>query len=212
MKKVMLLLLAIIILIPCTACGESEVQKKPELSQMKSICELATMDCYYHNVAKFEEEDAAGFLFWKKDKRFWIEYSGIVQLGIDASLVRLEVDGSQVTITIPEAKVIECKVDSSSLNEDSYIVENGSADITAEDEVKAFEAAQAQLEQSAASDTALLADAQQRAQSLLEDYVNNIGNAVGIEYTISWGYLDSNETSSQLPSESGTTNIPSNTN
>lgn len=37
-----------------------------------------------------------------------------------------------------------------------------------------------------------LANAQQRAQSLLEDYVTNVGNLVGKEYTIRWIYLDEN--------------------
>ena len=48
-------------------------------------------------------------------------------------------------------------------------------------------------------DTALLASAEQRAQSLLEDYITNIGNAVGKEYTIQWNYLkdeDENNNSS----------------
>lgn len=193
MKKIMLLFLTAAILLTGTACGQQaqSVDMKPEVSQMKSICELAVMECYYHNVAKYKEEDAEGILWWQKDKHFWIEYSGVVTLGIDASLVSMEVDNNQVTITIPEATVLNCKVDSNSLNEDSYIVDMNSADINAEDEVKAFEEAQLQLEKNASSDRALLADALQRAQSLLEDYVTNIGNAIGKEYVIKWVYLDS---------------------
>ena len=117
-----------------TACGSEEQGLKniePEVSQMKAICELAVMDCYYHNVAKFEEEDAEGFLFWQKDKHFWIEYSGVVTLGIDVSQVEVEVTDTQVTITMPPAEVQSCRVDSSSLTEDSFIVADGSASIDA---------------------------------------------------------------------------------
>ena len=60
------------------------------------------------------------------------------------------------------------------------------------DEVAAFDAAQTKLQETAAGDTVLLANAQQRAQSLLEDYVTNVGNLVGKEYTIRWIYLDEN--------------------
>lgn len=65
-----------------------------------------------------------------------------------------------------------------------------SAPITAKDQTKAFEEAQKNMRDKAASDTALLQNAQQRAQSLLEDYVNNIGDAMGKKYNINWIYLD----------------------
>lgn len=193
MKKLRLTLICVMVLLSLTACGKTGMNSasmEPKTSQMKAICELAVMDCYYHNVAKFTEEDAEGILLWKKDKNFWIEYSGVVTLGIDASLVKVEVSGSEVSITIPSASVLNCTVDSSSLTEDSFIVAKNSAKIQAEDEVYAFEAAQTYLEQTAAADTALLANAQQRAQELLEEYITNIGKAVGQEYTIKWIYLD----------------------
>ncbi len=193
MKRFMILALVAILGVMGTSCGEekSSVQMRPEASQMKSICELAVMDCYYHNVAKFEKEDAEGFLWWQKDKKFWIEYSGIVRLGIDATLVEVRVDDELVTIKIPPAKVLDCEVNSASLNEDSYIVDIDSARISAEDEVRAFEEAQRQLKENASKNSALLAEAQQRTQSLLEDYVTNIGNAVGIDYSIDWIFLES---------------------
>ena len=201
MKKVVAVLLAILLSLSVAACGGKEQElanMEPEVSQMKAICELAVMDCYYHNVAKFEEEDAEGFLFWKKDKKFWIEYSGVVTLGIDVSQVEVEVTETQVTITMPPAEVQSCRVDSSSLTEDSFIVADGSASIDAEDEVAAFDAAQTALEDTASRDSVLLANAQQRAQSLLEDYIKNVGNMVGKEYSIQWIYLDESgeETSS----------------
>ena len=145
------------------------------------------MDCYYHNVAKYFQEDAESFLWMTKDKKFWIEYSGVVQLGIDASKVSFEIDGTDVTITIPKATVLSSKVDSASLNEDSFIVDKDSADVTAEDQTEAFAQAQEQLEDNARNDTALLAEAQQRAKSLLEDYVKNIGSEMGVDYTVQWG-------------------------
>ena len=203
MKKVVAVLLAILLSLSVAACGGKEQElanMEPEVSQMKAICELAVMDCYYHNVAKFEEEDAEGFLFWKKDKKFWIEYSGVVTLGIDVSQVEVEVTETQVTITMPPAEVQSCRVDSSSLTEDSFIVADGSASIDAEDEVAAFDAAQTALEDTASQDSVLLANAQQRAQSLLEDYIKNVGNMVGKEYSIQWIYLDESGEETSSPS------------
>lgn len=153
------------------------------------------MECYYHNVAKFSQEDAQQFLFWSKDKKFWIEYSGVVRLGIDASQLSFKLEGDTVTIGLPPAKVLDCDVDSDSLTKDSFIVDKNSAKIEAEDETQAFSLAQTQLEENAASDTALLAEAQQRTQTLLEDYVNNIGRVTGKGYTVKWEYLDDQQTS-----------------
>lgn len=44
---------------------------------------------------------------------------------------------------------------------------------------------------SAEEDTALLANAQQKTKILLEEYINNIGEAVGKNYSIEWKYLSS---------------------
>lgn len=195
MKKLMCILISAVLTLSLAACSDTEpapVDMEPKTSQMKAICELAVMDCYYHNVAKYELKDAEGFLWWTKDKNFWIEYSGVVTLGVDVSRVTVEVDGTKVTISIPAAEVLSCTVDSSSLTEDSYIVAKDSAAIEAEDEIEAFSVAQADLEATASQDTALLASAQQQAQQLLEDYITNIGKATGKSYTIEWIYLDEN--------------------
>lgn len=208
MKKIIALSLILIVLLSCVGCGKQEDKKnmEPQVSQMKAICELAVMDCYYHNVAKYLEEGVEGSLWWKKDKHFWVEYSGVVKLGIDVSLVNIEVTDTQITITLPEAKVLGCKVDSASLNKDSFIIDKDSVEPGADDEVKAFELAQAKLEEMASNDKTLLASAQQRAQALLEDYIYNIGNAVGKNYSIKWVYLDAN--GEPVNTSSSVVNVP----
>ena len=75
MKKTMIALL-VLLAVTTTACGKG-VELEPQDSQMKAIFELATMDCYYHNVAKYLKEDASGMLWWEKDRHFWVEYSGV---------------------------------------------------------------------------------------------------------------------------------------
>lgn len=195
MKRMISAWILILILGSCTACGQKDnpsanMDFEPQSSRMKAICELATMDCYYHVVAKYFEEDAEGFWLWKRDKRFWVEYSGVVTIGIDAARLEIEVEDTEVTISIPPAVILDIAVDERSLTEASYYIDRDSAAITAQDQTKAFEEAQENMRDKAASDTALLQNAQQRAQSLLEDYVNNIGEAVGKKYRINWIYLE----------------------
>lgn len=62
-KRTVLILCTIVL----TSCGVSEKPKDVlEISQMRVIAELAVMECYYNNVAKYKKEDVSGFLFWKK--------------------------------------------------------------------------------------------------------------------------------------------------
>ena len=90
MRKILSLLL--IIMIVCCACGESNKLNKPTLeqSQVRNIAELATLECYYHNVADYEDEETSGWLFWKKDTKFWIEHEGIVRMGVDAPKIKMK--------------------------------------------------------------------------------------------------------------------------
>lgn len=194
MKKIVSFFFVFTICIMCVGCNKMNKTKtlEPETSRMKTILELATMDCYYHNVAKYNQKDATGALWWKKDRNFWIEYAGVVRIGIDITLVSMDVDGDTVTITIPQAKVLSCTVDEATLTKESFIVAKDSAKVEATHQIEALKEAQSRMEQSASEDTVLLLNAQQRAQSLLEDYVNNIGNLIGKEYKFKWIYLEDN--------------------
>ena len=193
MKKYLSVILIIIMCFSSVSCAKEIKNIAPETSQMKSICELAVMECYYHNVAKYKEENATGMLWWEKDRHFWMEYAGIVTIGVDTSLMNIEVEDENVTITIPPAKVLGCKVDETTLTEDSFIVAKNSAKVEAEHQTEAFKSAKDKLESEAKSNFTLLAAAQQRVQKLLEDYVTNIGNSVGKTYKIKWIYLEGAE-------------------
>lgn len=190
MKRIVAFVIISLMMFTCVACGEETITMVPQVSDMRAICELATMDCYYHNVAKYNEENAESFLWFTKDKHFWIEYAGVVTLGVDVAKIKIEVLHNKVTITIPAAEVLSCKVDEATLTEDSFIVAKNSADVTAEDQTNAFKEAQSQMLEKASKDTVLLVQAQQRVQLLLEDYVQNIGNTIGMEYEIEWIYLE----------------------
>ena len=193
MKKYLSVILIIMICFSSMACAKEVKNIAPDTARMKSICELAVMECYYHNVAKYKEENATGMLWWEKDRHFWMEYAGIVTIGVDTSLMNIEVEDENVTITIPPAKVLGCKVDETTLTEDSFIVAQNSAKVEAEHQTEAFKSAKDKLESEAKSNFTLLAAAQQRVQKLLEDYVTNIGNSVGKTYKIKWIYLEGAE-------------------
>ena len=146
-KKIISILCVGMLLLSLNGCKSMEKEEKSaqiNLQQMQEICQLATLECYYHNVAK--SDTSKRVLWWNTNKKLWIEYTGIVKMGIDVSKVSMEVeDDDTVVITLPNAQILGCKVDEDSLTEDSYYIEKqglGAGDITADIQTNAFQEAQ----------------------------------------------------------------------
>lgn len=185
------------LLLLTTACGKTEepALPLPQEEQVKTICQLAVLECEYHNLAKYQDgQKVERFLWMTKGKRFWVEYSATVVLGIDADQVSMERQGDVVSITLPRARVLNCKVNGDSLSKDSYIVDKDSAPVTAQDEVAAFQDAQDGLQKTVEADNNMMNLAQKRAEELLRNYVNSLAKATGTEYQVEFHYIEEDET------------------
>ena len=185
------------LLLLTTAGGKTEepALPLPQEEQVKTICQLAVLECEYHNLAKYQDgQKVERFLWMTKGKRFWVEYSATVVLGIDADQVSMERQGDVVSITLPRARVLNCKVNGDSLSKDSYIVDKDSAPVTAQDEVAAFQDAQDGLQKTVEADNNMMNLAQKRAEELLRNYVNSLAKATGTEYQVEFHYIEEDET------------------
>ena len=161
----------------------------PDLGQIRSICNLATMECYYHNVAKSVKEKGSGIAHWgEKDRIFWIEYTGIAKVGINMAEVAMEVNGENVTVVLPQATLISCGIEE--IDESSFVYSKDSSwnknPVSAEDQTAAVNQAQEDMKANVENDAALLASARDRAKKLIENYIEKLGEASGVEYTITW--------------------------
>ena len=176
------------------ASAEAVNINPPDISQIRSICELATLECYYHNVAKSVKEKGSGLLHIGEVERvFWIEYSGVAKLGIDMSKVAMEMDGDQVRITIPKATLLG--LSDYSFTEDSYISSDDGLNknpITAENQTEAVAAANEDMRKLLESDHTMLMRAQDRAKKLIENYINQLSELSGRDYKIEWIYENDN--------------------
>ena len=190
MKRKKIVCLLVISMLCIGGCGDKNQKKEEEadFSAISSVCELATLKCYYHNVAKSETE-ASGLFKWlgKGYKKIWTEYSGIVELGIDVSKVSVEkptADGV-VKVTIPDAEILSVYLDEDSMGEP--LTDTGfMTEITKEEETEALAEAQNHMEETAKENGNLLNQAKERAKSLIEGYVKNVGEQIGKEYTVEW--------------------------
>lgn len=195
MKKTTLILLCVLLscgTFGCAPKNRNSIKKEPDITQIRSICNLATLECYYHNVAKSTKTAGSGISHvGEVDRKFWIEYTGIAKIGIDMSKVDMQIEGDTVTVFLPNAKLLSIDIEEDDLNEGSYIASADSINsnkITAEDQTKAINNAQSTMAESVKNNPQLLLNAQSRAQDLIENYINQLGELSNTEYNIKWVY------------------------
>lgn len=164
---------------------------KPDLMQIRNACELATVKCCFNNVARSDKLKGSGLSHTgEKDRKFWIEYSGHIDIGIDMSEIAMETDENIITITIPRAKVLRIETDAYS---DDYLTFDKDTGINknplrAADASEAIKQANEQLIEEYNSNSTIIANAQDRARKLIENYIMQIGVATNVEYDIKWNY------------------------
>ncbi len=167
-----------------------EILEKPDFSEVTKIGELATLRCFYHNVAEYEKQPDGLFkygLFQVGYKKFWIEYTGTVEMGIDISKVKIGQADEKgiVRVYIPEVEKFRVNQDSTSLQEPVY--ETGVfTSITTEEKTTALSKAQENMEATAKTDQSMLQRARENAKTLIEQYIINVGVNLRQEYDVAW--------------------------
>lgn len=186
-KIICLSVALVMILVSLPACCEKQ---EADFSEVKAICELATLRCYYHNTAELKRE-SSGILRYLGNvgyKKAWIEYDGIIRLGIDASQVKIttpEPGETTVKVYVPEAEIMDVTFDSDSMVE--VVSESGwFTSISTEERAEAQAQAQKILEERANNDASLKEQATNRAKDIIKRYIINIGKQIGIDYTVEW--------------------------
>lgn len=200
-KKIIIVALIAVILVGITGFAiyknfnNKEINEVKE-TEIKSICELATLKAYYHNVAKDTKDKSTGISGWgEKDREFWIEYEGHATIGIDMEKVSMVLKDEHITITMPHAKVLDTNISTS--DEDMRIIESSDGffnknKITTEDRQTAVTEAQKDMKKAVENNKTLLQSAELRAQELIENYIIELGDISNIEYQIEWKYIEEN--------------------
>lgn len=189
MKKLLTSCLMFILVLGLTGCGKEPIKAETiDVKEMREIAELATVDCYFHNVAKSDKTLNKRFYeFWKDDRmRFWVEYDGVVKIGIDASQLAVNVEDNVVTIQLPPAVVLSATVNEDTLSKDSFYYDPNAKHPDENEQKEAFGSAQQEMIAAAEKNDSLKESARDNAKALLENYVKQVGELLGIEYTIKW--------------------------
>ena len=193
MKKIVASILICIMLFVFSSCGEkSAANAELDFSEIKSICNIATLECYYHNVAEGIKTKGTGALhLLEQDQKCWIEYTGTVLLGVDGEKVQVKVDGNNITITIPQAKVIRLGYDES----ENFIVYTSKQliplnKITEDEKTDWLKEGQAEMLEVAQNNNVLLNSAQKRAKEIITDYIEQVGAVTNRTYNIIWEEIE----------------------
>lgn len=178
-----------------TLSGCTQAGAEPDFSTVKEVAKLSSLECYYHNVVKYSR-DSDGYLFNLIDnqRNLWFEYDGIVEMGLDVEKVSIsEPDANGVvTVTIPEVGILgHPDIDTDSMTDPIEI--NGWQwfnHVSADEKKQAITDAQNNLIETAQNDVGAKAQATQRAKDILEQYVKNVGEAIGRTYTVKWAQAE----------------------
>lgn len=170
-------------------CAPEETKPDPSFSNAGYICELSTLEVYYHNVARAEQQANGPFAWFFESgyKQIWFEYSGIVEMGVDVSQVSISGpdQSNVVSITFPQAEILDVNVNESSISDP--VIETGfMTGFTTEEKTEILGNAQSEMRAAADQDDTLKSQARERAKSMLESYVKNVGELMGEEYTVRW--------------------------
>lgn len=186
MKRILSILLILVSLFCLSSCAK-EKSAELKIEDIHAICELATIKCYYNNVAKIEKKKNNIF---QKDRKMWIEYEGEAVIGIDMSKLKIEVANDTVNITMPKAEILSIKPKDGTLNKNSYVTSQDGFifknKITTEDQEAAITKGQTEMKKSINKNSALFTKAEDKAKELIENYITQLSNIIGRKYVIKW--------------------------
>lgn len=194
MKKVFILISLLLTTLCITGCNQkNEENLAQNMKKIELTGNLVTYKAFYHNVIEHEKEKGSGVSHWlEKDRKLFAEYTGTIKLGINLSEVKVDVKGNQIDVSIPKAIIIgKPNVDKDDFKEENFIESKEGINkntITGEDVSKAFDKAQANMEENASGDTELLSIAQKRAKIVLEEKIKQLSGMPEDKYVINWKY------------------------
>lgn len=222
MKRLLVLCVIGLMIIPCCSCkggkkdfnssrGELSVEDTkqgqnaedssdsnvnviyPEESRIRYVCNLATLECSYHNLAVGHVSPGAGPVHWTEEEtEFWVEYEARATLGVDASEISIDCRGNDVVVTMPHATVIGIvEIDPNSVG-DPVSRPNGffrnDVEISASDVSDAMANANQVVRDNLLNDQELIMAAELQAENIIRNYINSIGNLSGNQFNITFQY------------------------
>lgn len=183
----------VILIFILLACGCSKKRViEPDVNQLREISDWITLEAEYHNVAKIEKEKGEGiFHIGEVDRKLWVEYVGVIKIGIEADKINMKVKDNKIRIEMPEPSVLfinykDYNRDSYFTNKDSWFNKN---EIDYKDINNAMKIADEEMLNEVNKNEELFTEAKNHLEVLMENYINRIGKLSDIDYEIEFVYI-----------------------
>ncbi|MBQ4451225.1 MAG: DUF4230 domain-containing protein [Clostridia bacterium] len=179
--------------------SEIPVEQRITESSIQRICELATLECYYHNVTEWSQD--SNWIGYGA-KRLWLEYDGLVRVGIKGSQIKVSDPDPEgvITVSMPKATILDKDLDEETL----YEIDSESAlwgfiplysSVSTEERKNALYEAQEDMLAGASKNGMILNEARDRAKMVIEKNIVWLGEAAGKQYTVK--FVDADDTSAE---------------
>ena len=179
------ILLIIAIIIPKRL---PSIFKSSDYSKIEKICNLATVEVYYHNVAeKIDEASTIGKIFGNIGyKKYWLEYDAVIEYGIDAKKVKIEKPNfkNEVKVYLPEAEVLGEPRLIKEYIKDPATDSGFLTSVSNADKIEAVEKSIKTLKTKANDDKEHRDLAYERAKKFFENYIVSAGKEIGTNYKV----------------------------
>ena len=206
MKRIIagiLLIVAVAALAVGCGSGENRTERPLKLNELKSISQLRTLTCEYHNTMTREKENVKTFLWFKSDYTYWIEYDGSYDIVIDLEKMDMNVEEKEdgkadVSISLPEPMADNFTVVADSFGK--YEIIGAKDEIIGEkykpkvDEYNDMRAEAQSAIMAKVTENKINYDvAKKRAETVLTEYINLIGASNGTEYSVEFKWTDNRD-------------------
>ena len=117
-----------------------------------------------------------------------VDYTGIVSMAVDVAKITISQpdENGVITVKMPKEVIVgEADIDEESISE-PLIDKGWFTKITTEERKAALIDSQSKMLEKAKADKSMQNQARERAKLLLEEYIKNVGTALGKEYTVKW--------------------------
>ena len=180
-----------------TACGKDNQELEKTVSKITLTGDLVTKKIYYHNVAEYDGSKSSFFLrVFGIDKKAWIEYTGLTDLSIDLTEVKITTNGNKIHVFIPKTKINKVYVKNDDPSDITFYNSKGDifnlGNVSSAEGVEALKVAQEEMTKDVKANTQLLRMAQIRAKNLIEEKIKVFTEESNLSYTIEWEYEDNN--------------------
>lgn len=188
-NKIAVMFLLFMTMFCMTGCIKKNVE--PNLDQLREISDWITLEAEYHNVAKVEKDAGSGiFHLGEVDRKLWVEYVGIIKVGVEADKIDMTIKDNKVRIDMPKPSILF--INYKDYNSDSYYVSKDSwfnkNKLNYKDMNDAMEEADKKMLDEVNKNHKLFDEAQNNLEVLMTNYINKIGDMNGKKYEIEFIY------------------------